>query len=87
MDSLFKVKFNWGLFAGIAFLVFVLFPDLSIYSFLAIIISIHQFLLLFYSINTVIPVRYLFGTLCVCRCLSGPPLLIMDWININMLIL
>jgi hypothetical protein len=74
MDSLFNVKFNPGVFFGIALFIFLLFPDLSIYSYVAIVISIHQFLLLFYSINTVIPVRYLFGTFMCLQMFVGPAL-------------
>jgi hypothetical protein len=72
LDSLVSVKINWGGFALFMILLYLFFPDLSWYSFLAIIISTHQFLLLFYSIGYVIPIRYLFGFLMCLQMFLGP---------------
>ena len=69
--SLFNVKFNTQLFAGIAIIIFLLFPSMSWYSYFAIIISIHQFIYLFNSIGLVIPIRALFGTLMCLQMLVG----------------
>ncbi|MGI8582081.1 MAG: hypothetical protein ACR2KX_07790 [Chitinophagaceae bacterium] len=62
MESLFKVKINWIIFFISILLVRILFPFISWFSYIAIVITIHHFLLLFYSLNYVIPIRYLFGT-------------------------
>ena len=72
MNSLFRVNINWTFFMIFAVLLFVLFPNLSGFSYLAILISMHQFLLLFYSIGHVIPVRYLFGVLMCLQMFVGP---------------
>ena len=74
MESLFKVRVNWSVLLGAAIFILLLNPDMSWYSFLAILISLHQLLLLFYSINTVIPIRYLAGTLMCLQMFIGPAL-------------
>ncbi|HMK26069.1 MAG TPA: hypothetical protein VK483_08575 [Chitinophagaceae bacterium] len=72
MTSLFGTKFNGGIFLGIAILILLLFPDLSWYSYFALIISIHQIMLLFNSIGHVIPIRYLFGSYMCLQMFIGP---------------
>ena len=74
MESLFKTNFNWGIFLLLCFIIFILFPSLSLYSYFALVISIHQLFLLFYSINYVLPIRYLFGTLMCLQMFIGPVL-------------
>lgn len=73
-DSLFRVKLNWGIYAGVAVLIYILFPALSIFSYVAILVSLHQFTLLFNAIGYVIPVRYLFGSYMCLQMLIGPML-------------
>lgn len=73
-NSLFKVKFPRLFFFGAAFVIFILFPGISIYSYIAIIITLYQFLLLFSSIGYVIPIRYLFGAFMCLQMLLGPTL-------------
>lgn len=74
IDSLYKVNISWaGYFIFLA-LVYLAFPGLSVYSFLAIAIAMHQFMLLVYSIGSVIPIRYLFGALMCLQMLVGPML-------------
>jgi hypothetical protein len=46
--------------------------DLSLFSYIAIMVSAYQFALLFLSINHVIPFRYLFGSLMCLQLLIGP---------------
>ncbi len=74
MYSLFKVKFNWGLYLGLIIFSRLLFPDLSWFSYIAIMISVFQFLLLFYSFGSVIPVRYLLGSFMCLQMFVGPTL-------------
>ena len=74
MNSLFNVRFNWSLFAVVAILIFLIFPQLSWYSYFALVITWHQFLILFYSIGYVIPIRYLFGAFMCLYMLLGPVL-------------
>lgn len=74
LNSLIHVNFNWNIFAGIAIVVYILFPELSWYSYLAILITLHQFTLLFNAIGYVIPVRYLFGAFMCLQLLLGPML-------------
>ncbi len=74
MDTLFKVKFNWGLYVLVLISIKILWTDLSWYSFFALAITLHQFLLLFYSIGAVIPIRYLAGSFMCLQMLLGPTL-------------
>ena len=74
MYSLFKVRFNWGLYLGVIMFSRLLFPDLSWFSYVAIMISVYQFLLLFYSFGAVIPVRYLLGSFMCLQMFVGPTL-------------
>ena len=74
MNTLFNVKYNPNLLLGIALLIFLLFPELKWYSFIALIITLHQFFLLFYSIGHIIPIRYLFGSLMCLQLFLGPVL-------------
>ena len=73
-DSLFRVRVNYRVYVFMCILIYFAFPDLSIYSYFAIIFSLHQFFLLFYSIGHVIPIRYLFGVLMCVQMLVGPTL-------------
>ncbi|MCX6323473.1 MAG: hypothetical protein NTZ41_04640, partial [Sphingobacteriales bacterium] len=72
--SLFKVKINWGLYLCLMIFSRLLFPEISWYSYTAIMISAFQFLLLFYSIGSVIPVRYLLGSFMCLQMFVGPTL-------------
>jgi len=72
LNSLFKAKFDWGVFFVAAIIIRILFFDMSWFSYMGILIALHQFLLLFYSIGYVIPVRYLAGSLMCLQMLVGP---------------
>lgn len=74
MISLFGTKFNGGFFFGLAILIRLLFPDLSWYSYIAIMISVQQIILLFNSLDHVIPIRYLFGSFMCLQMFIGPAL-------------
>jgi hypothetical protein len=72
--SLFKVKVNWGLYLGLLIVVRLLFPELSWFSYAALMIAAYQFMLLFYSFGSVIPVRYLLGAFMCLQMYIGPAL-------------
>ena len=74
MRSLYKVKFPWLFFFFAAFGIYIIFPDISFYSYIAILITLHQFLLLFSSVGYVIPIRYLFGAFMCLQMLLGSTL-------------
>ena len=59
-------------FVLIAFVVRVMFLDLSLLAFLAILISIYQFSLLFISIGHIIPTRHLLGSFMCIQFFVGP---------------
>ncbi len=69
-----SIKVNWIYLLGACFLLRIIFPDISWYSFIAISISLHQFLFLFNSIGVTIPVRALFGALMCLQMLVGSTL-------------
>jgi hypothetical protein len=60
--TLFDNKYYSPVFLWLAGLSWFAFPSLSIYSYIALVITIHQFVQLFNSIGHVIPVRFLFST-------------------------
>jgi hypothetical protein len=70
--TLFKVKFNWGVYLAIVVFVRLLFPGLSWYGYTALMLALYQFILLFYSFGTVIPVRYLLGSFMCLQMYVGP---------------
>ena len=72
MDTLFKVKFNWGLYFIFLVAIKLLWYDMSWLSFIALSITLHQFLLLFYSVGAVLPIRYLAGAFMCLQMLLGP---------------
>lgn len=72
MDTLFRVKFNWGFYFLALVVIKVLWFDVSWIGFVAIAISLHQFLLLFFSVGSVIPIRYLAGSFMCLQMLLGP---------------
>jgi hypothetical protein len=74
MDTLFRVKFNWGVYIICLLLIRLVWVDLSWMSLLALAITLHQFLLLFYSAGAVIPIRYLAGAFMCLQMLLGPTL-------------
>ncbi len=67
-----KIKFNWLWYAILAITIRVFFPEISWYSYIAILISLHQFLYLFFSIGFIIPIRYIFGTFMCLQMFIGP---------------
>jgi hypothetical protein len=72
--SLFKIEFFNPIIFAFCAIIWILFPGLSWYSYLAIFVSIHQFVLLFNSIGHVIPIRYLFGCFMCLQFFIGPTL-------------
>lgn len=76
MNNLFKkdVPIDWRIYFAIVIFTKLFFPDLSLYSYLAFMISAYQFMLLFYSIGFILPVRYLAGSLMCVQMLVGPAL-------------
>ncbi|MGN6605072.1 MAG: hypothetical protein ACTHK8_21630 [Ginsengibacter sp.] len=52
--------------------IYVLWPDMTWWSYFALAITLQQFFLLFFSIGSVIPIRYLAGTLMCIQMLLGP---------------
>lgn len=74
MDTLFRVKFNWGVYIILIIFIRLVWPGLSWFSFFALAITLHQFLLLFYSIGAVIPIRYLAGSFMCLQMFVGPVL-------------
>jgi len=74
VNTLFKVNINWSLFFGFSIILYLLFPELNPYSYMAIVFTFYQFLLFFYATGTAIPIRYLFGGLMCLQMLLGPTL-------------
>jgi len=76
MNDLFKkdVPIDWGIMFGIVLFTKLFFPEISLYSFFALMISVYQFILLFYSIGFILPIRYLAGSLMCLQMLFGPAL-------------
>ena len=65
---------DWRIYFAILIFTKLFFPELSFYSFIALMISAYQFMLLFYSIGFILPVRYLAGSLMCVQMLVGPSL-------------
>lgn len=72
MDTLFRVKFNWGFYFMALLFIKIIWFDVSWIGFAAIAISLHQFLLLFFSVGSVMPIRYLAGSFMCLQMLLGP---------------
>jgi hypothetical protein len=74
MNNLFKrdVQIDWRIYFGIVIFTKLLFPELSLFCFFALMISAYQFMLLFYSIGLILPIRYLAGSLMCVQMLVGP---------------
>lgn len=72
MYSLFKIKYNWGVYLLLLFTIRLVWIDISWLSFIALAITINQFMLLFNSIGSIIPIRYLAGSLMCVQLLLGP---------------
>jgi hypothetical protein len=72
--SLFKISYFNPVIIILSVFVWLLFPGLSTFSYIAIFVSIHQIVLLFNSIGHVIPVRYLFGCFMCLQYFIGPVL-------------
>jgi len=71
-DTLLRVKADFKILVIISIVLLLIFPELSSFSFFAIIISLYQFFLLFSSIGHVMPIRYLFGAFMCLQMLVGP---------------
>lgn len=62
MRTLFPSNYNWGVFILAGLIIRVLFVDMSMWSFIAIMISLYQFSLLFDSIGHILPTRHLLSS-------------------------
>lgn len=62
MRTLFPSNYNWGVFILACLIIRLAFVDMSIWSYLAVVISIYQFSLLFNSIGHILPTRHLLGS-------------------------
>ncbi len=74
MKTLFKFNINWNIFILLSVLIRLIFLDLSIFSFLAVVVSLYQFLLLLHSLGKIIPIRFLLGSFMCLQLLLGPVL-------------
>jgi hypothetical protein len=74
MNTLFGVKFNWGVYFLLLIFIKLTWLDLDWLSFIALAITLHQFMLLFFSVGAVIPIRYLAGSFMCLQMLLGPTL-------------
>ena len=72
MRTLFPPSYNWPVFALVAIIIRVVFFNISILSFIAILISIYEFSLLFESVGHIIPTRYLLGSFMCIQFFIGP---------------
>lgn len=72
MRSIPLPKFNWGVYFIIAFVIRMLFLDMSWYSLIAVMIMIHQFLSFFSVVGHSIPIRNIFGVFICLQFLLGP---------------
>lgn len=71
-DTLFRVKFNWGIYIFSVIGIVISDPGISIWCLIALMIALHQFMLVFWSIGYIIPVRYIAGALMCLQMLVGP---------------
>ena len=72
MKTLFPNNFNWPVYLFIGVIVRLFFPDLTWFSYLALMLSFYQFALLFDSIGYVIPTRHLLGSFMCIQFFMGP---------------
>lgn len=63
-----------------ALIISILYPKLSWYSYVALLVFIHQIITLFNSIGVILPVRSIFGVLMCLQMLFGP-FLTYNWLN------
>jgi len=74
MKTLFPKQVNWSIFFVIAILLKILFYNISVLSYCAIILSLYQFTLLFAGLGNIVPIRYLFGAFMCLQFCIGPTL-------------
>jgi len=74
LRTLFPREVNWGVFFILIIILRALFPDISMFSYVALVISIHQLTLLITFIGYIVPVRYLFGAFMCLQFFIGPTL-------------
>lgn len=74
MKTLFPAHVNWKIFFILVILTKVLFYDISLLSYCAIILSLYQFTLLFAGLGNIMPIRYLFGAFMCLQFCIGPVL-------------
>jgi len=74
MNNLLKsdIAIDWRIYFAIVIFTKLLFPELIIHTYLALMIAVYQFMLLFYSIGLILPIRYLAGSLMCVQMLVGP---------------
>jgi hypothetical protein len=74
LKTLFPSNYNWGVFILFAFIIRAVFIDMSLLSFIAVLISIYEFSLLFRSISHIVPTRFLLGSFMCVQFFIGPVL-------------
>ena len=74
MKTLFPSWYNWPVFILTAFIIRATFIDLSMFSFIAVLVSLYQFSLLFGCIGHIIPTRHLLGSFMCIQFFIGPVL-------------
>lgn len=74
MKTLFPKSYNWMVLFTTGLIIKLVFPDLSVLSLLALLISLYQFTLLFDSIGHIIPTRHLLGSFMCIQFFVGPTL-------------
>ena len=70
-DSLFRVNINWGVYFFSGIVLYLLFPGISAWCFIALMITLHQFFLVFYATGYLIPIRYIAGAFMCLQMLLG----------------
>lgn len=74
MKTLLPKSYNWMVLFATGLIIKLLFPDLSMLSLLALLLSLYQFTLLFDSIGYIIPTRHLLGSFMCIQFFVGPTL-------------
>lgn len=72
MKSLTHPNFHWEVFIPLILLIRLVYFDLSIIGWVALVLSVYQFMLLFDAIGHFIPVRYLLGSFMCLQFFVGP---------------
>ncbi len=74
MKTLFPKSFDWSVYIITGLIIRLVFYEISVFSYVAIMISLYEFILLFSSIRFIIPTRYLLGSFMCIQFFIGPTL-------------